>query len=174
MGRRLIAAIAAVACLALFGCTPSNQPEPGPTNGAPADVPDAAPALAAIATAITEKDVSKVPMVRASADAQKEFETVFAGMDDIYPEATPGDIVYGDDGRSATATLHMSLAVAKEPWTYDTTANLKWVDDQWRLDWTPTVLNPDLTSDSRLRRTSAPSRRGAPSSPSAPATGSAC
>ncbi|MDF1488162.1 penicillin-binding transpeptidase domain-containing protein [Tessaracoccus caeni] len=161
MGRRPIAIIAAAACFALFGCTPSNQPEPDPTNNVPSDVPDAAPALAAIATAITEKDITKVPMVRAAADAQEEFETVFAGMDEIYPEITPGDIVYGEDGRSATATLHASLAVTKEPWTYDTTASLKLVDDQWRLDWAPSVLNPDVTSDSRLRRTSSLSRRGA-------------
>lgn len=159
--RRLIAALVAVACLVLWGCTPNDAPSPNPTNPVPADVPDAAPALTVIADAISAKDVTQVPMVRAAADAQAEYDTVFAGMDGIIPAVTPGAISYADDGRTATGTLAVSIPVGREPWTYETTATLKLLDDQWRLDWTPTVLNPDVTSDSRLRRTTIPNTRGA-------------
>lgn len=158
MGRRMIAIFAAVACLVLWACTPGNQSDPDSTNSAPADVPDAAPALAIIAEAIAAKDVSAVAMVGSADEAQAEYETVFAGLDGIVPAVTPGEITY--DGESASGTLEMSLPVAREPWTYQTTAELTLVDEQWLLDWTPRVLNPDVTSDSRLRRTSSPSNRG--------------
>lgn len=157
--RRLIAAFVAVACLTLWGCTPGGAPNPDPMNPVPAGVPDAAPALAVVAKAISTKDVTAVPMVGDAADAQAEYDTVFAGMDGLVPTATPGALSYDDD--TATGALTLSIPVAKKPWTYETTATFTLVDDQWRLDWSPTVLNPDVTADSRLRRTVTPTPRGA-------------
>lgn len=161
--RRLLGIFFACTLL-LVGCTPGDeQPAPAPSadNATPPDgLPAATDALAAVAAALTAKDVSTVPMVHAAADAQADFTTIFAGMDDIYPAVTASGLRYeGDD--TAVGALTMDYPLGLHGWTYDTEARFSYVGDQWRLAWEPSIIHPDLTSESRLRHTQREAKRAA-------------
>lgn len=162
MIRRWLAALMAAAVL-VAGCTgspeetpPEESPEPTAVPARtepPSGVPAANDAAGALAKALTAKDVSAVPMQSRAADAQAEFEAIYSGMGDALPTITVGPVVYPMDGENtALATLQHSLEIGHEPWTFETQATFKHVAGEWRLVWEPTVLHPDLTKLSRLRR----------------------
>lgn len=160
--RRHIAA-AVVLAVALVGCAPGGEkPGPDPTPTAevspPNNLPKADTAVNAIVTALGSKDLSTVPTVKAAADAQADLTTIFAGMDGIYPSFTAGQVAYdGDDTATVPITVEFPN-LGREGWKYETTAKLRH-SDQWRLDWSPTLIHPDLTSDTRLRHTQAEAKR---------------
>lgn len=163
MRRRLIAALVALTTLGA-GCTP-GAPEPGPSSTAaetsrPDDVPQADDAAAALVTALNAQDVSTLPMVRPAADAQADFETIFAGMDEIYPAVELGQIAYADtDGWIAEADLTHTYNLGEAGWTFDTVARFRHSGGQWRLDWQPTIMHPELTAQTRLRHTLSEAKR---------------
>ena len=160
--RRGFAAALVTLALLLAGCAPGpEQPAPSPTEATdpPADLPAADDAVTALVAALNARDVSTLPMVRNPADAQAEFETVFAGMDEIYPTVERTAITY-EDPDGALATLTMTYQLGKDGWTYDSTARLRHIEGVWRVDWSPQLLHPQLTSDSRLRHTTEEARRG--------------
>lgn len=159
MIRHWLAALVA-AVLLVSGCAPDpqDQPDEGPDSAAytqmepPSDLPAADAAAAALAEALAAADVSAIPMQSAAAAAQQELEVIVAGMDDAAPAITVGAIDYSGEDNSATATLQFSFDIGHEPWTYETRPVFKWVDGQWRLVWSPAVVHPELTEQSRMRR----------------------
>ena len=163
--RRFLAAIAVIA-LTFAGCAPGrNEPAPEPSPSAdaspPKDLPQANPAVDALVKALNAKDVSRLPMVKAPADAQAEFKTIFAGMDGIFPQVTAGDVSYGDDDTAEVPLTMTYPNLGREGWKYESKATLAYVDDTWRVDWSPTILHPELTSETRLRHTQKETRRAA-------------
>lgn len=156
MRRRLIAVLMTLAMLVL-GCTPGGEaPSPTPTaeTALPEDVVSADDAATAVVAALNAQDLSAIPMVRSASAAQEDFETIFAGMDEIYPEVTLGDISYADtDGWLAEADLTFDYTLGEDGWTYPSTATFRLSGGQWRLDWAPSVIHPDLTEYTRLRHT---------------------
>ena len=161
--RRGIAAALIGLALILAGCAPGpSQPESSSSalTEPPNDLPTAQPAVDALVAALNAHDVSALQLVRSPADAQEEFTTIFAGMDDIYPSVTAKSIAY-EEPDAAVATLTMAWPLGKEGWTYDTSARLRHIDGVWRVDWAPTIVHPQLTSDSRLRHTQVESKRAA-------------
>lgn len=149
-----------VALLLLAGCssepggneTPST-PLPSGAQAAPPDgVPSADDAAAALAKALEALDISKVPMQSSGQSAQDELETIFAGMDGIKPKVKVGKVGYKADERAAVISLQFSLDVGVHPWTYSSEATMKWVSDQWRLEWSPSIIHSRLTSSNRMRR----------------------
>lgn len=162
---RLLAVILA-AVLLLAGCTPGadgESPGPGPSSTAPAteppdDLPAATSALAALAKALSAQDLSTVQMTTSTAAAQEEFDTVFAGMDGIFPTFTPGEVAY--DGETAVAVMEASYALGVDGWEYATPATFTHRDGEWLLEWHPSVLHPELTADTRLRHSQSEARRG--------------
>lgn len=160
MIRRLLTAVLA-AGLVLTGCTdgpdtpeetPETQAPPAASTTPPDGVDPADDAAATLAGAIAAGDVSSLPMQSQAAEAQAELETIYAGMDDALPQVTVGPITYPPGERAATATLQHTFDIALEPWTFETEATFKYVNNQWRLEWSPAVLHEDLTTDSRMRR----------------------
>lgn len=159
MIRHWLAALVA-AVLLVSGCAPDpqEQPDEGTDSAAqtqmepPSDLPAADEAAAMLAEALAAADVSAIPMQSAAAAAQQELEVIVAGMDDAVPTITVGGIDYSGEDNSATATLQFSFAIGHEPWTYETRPVFKWVDGQWRLVWSPAVVHPELTEQSRMRR----------------------
>lgn len=165
--RRWLAALLA-AGLVLTACT-NDAPEDdeAPETEAPVSEattpPDGAEpaddAVAALVEGLGAADISTLPMQSQAAAAQEDFEVIYAGMGDALPEVAVASIVYPQDENAATATLAHTLDIGHEPWTYETEATFKWVGNQWRLEWDPSILHEELTRDSRLRRTvSEPSR----------------
>ena len=152
--RRWIAAVLAAGVLAT-GCTAGggdnpNDPTPGVESTAAADLPSAEAEGTGLAAALSALDVSTLPVEDPSA-AQSELETIFAGMDGITPAVTLGDIEYSPTAPTARAKLTFAYAIGEQGWTYETVAPLELVDEKWRIEWSPTIIHPQLTSDSRLR-----------------------
>lgn len=159
MTRRLLSVLLA-AFLSLSACAPTppqtQQNGEAATNAAatpPEGTVAADDTAKQLAEALTALEVSKLAMQSAAAEAQDELQLIYAGMDDIHPQVSVDEISYDAATKAAKVTLKHSLPVGKEPWTFDTTATLKWVDDQWRLEWTPSIVHPQLTTSSRMRRT---------------------
>ncbi|HRA04093.1 MAG TPA: NTF2-like N-terminal transpeptidase domain-containing protein, partial [Arachnia sp.] len=155
MRRRLLAAAMTLALL-LAGCAPGpDNPEPNPSGSSSPrrDLPSADEAITAAVEALNAQDVSALPMVGPAADAQADFETIFAGMDEIYPEVSSGSVAYQADDDVAIVNLTMTYPLGREGWTYQTEARLRYSGDRWRLDWAPSIIHPELTETTRLRHT---------------------
>ncbi len=164
-GRRWIAAALAAGVLAT-GCTAgagngdgTPSPSLAPTS-LPDDMPSADPVVTNLATALTALDVTTLP-VEDPAAAQAELETIFAGMDDITPTVTVDEVEYSDADNSARAQLKVEFPLGEKGWEYESFAALDLVDDKWRISWTPTIIHPELTSDSRMRHLRTLPRRAA-------------
>ncbi|GAA4888436.1 penicillin-binding transpeptidase domain-containing protein [Tessaracoccus lubricantis] len=163
--RRLLAAALTVILLA-SGCAPggsdgeSPAPQGSTTGGATpsGELPAADSVLADVAAALTAKDVSKLKMAASNAAAQQELETIFAGMDGIYPTFEPGELAY--EGEGAVGTLKVTFALGEDGWTYSTPAAFTLRADEWVLEWSPTLVHPELTNSTRLRFTQEEARRG--------------
>jgi cell division protein FtsI/penicillin-binding protein 2 len=135
----------AVACTAalLTACS-SGRPDPRDT-------------AEALASGLSRSDVSKVPVTAGGRVTQVDLERIVKSMDGATATVTVDDVSEDDD--SATATLSTSWDLQGSPWTYETTADLSFVDDEWQVVWKPSIVAPDLTADDRLRvRTTAADR----------------
>lgn len=159
--RSWMAAALTVAVLA-SGCTGSVNPDPTPSaSSAPvSNLPPATAVLAALTKGLTELDVSALPVADPAA-AQLELEAIFAGMDGITPVVSVKEVDYSTTADTARATLTFEYPLGENGWTYDTVAPLTLVDDKWTIEWTPTIVHPELTSDSRMRHQRSLPRRAA-------------
>ena len=162
MQRRGWIAVALAATVLATGCTGSGNPAPTPSvSSAPvSNLPPATAVLAQLTSALTTLDVTSLPLEDPAA-AQLEIETIFAGMDGITPEVTVKEVDYSTTADTARATLTFAYPLGENGWTYETVAPLTLVDDEWRIDWTPTIIHPELTSDSRMRHQRSVARRAA-------------
>ena len=152
--RRWIAAALAVGVL-VTGCTAgggneSKGPSSTESSTSVGDLQSADAEVTALVAALNALDVSKLPIADPAA-AQAELETIFAGMDGITPVVTAGDVDYSTTDATARAKLTFEYAIGEQGWTYDTVAPMEMVDDKWQIGWTPTIIHPQLTSDSRMR-----------------------
>ena len=142
MARTLRTTLACVLVMVLAAC------------GSGADQEAAEGLAAQLATALTAGQLGAVPI---QGGGQAELDAVVAGMDGI-PATVTADTVEVD-GDSATATLGWQWDMRGEPWSYTTTAQLQKVDDQWVVQWAPTVVEPSLSGDESLdARTQRPVR----------------
>lgn len=109
-----------------------------------------------LAEALTAGDVSGVPVVASRRPPQSDLERIVEGLGDDSPEVTAAEVETEDD--AATATLTTTRTIRGVPWTYETTASLRRVEDQWRVEWEPSIV-ADVSGDQRLTvRTDAPVR----------------
>lgn len=153
--RRWIAAALAVGVLAT-GCTAgggNGSQDPSSADDAtslPRDLPSAESVVTELAAALTAFDVSALPVAEPAA-AQEELETIFAGMDDITPAVSAGDIEYSAADKTARATLNFDYILGENGWSHPSVVPLEYIDDAWQIAWTPTIIHPQLTSESRFR-----------------------
>lgn len=153
MERRRLAAIALTALVALSGgCAPVNAPNtPEQTVTAPArDLPPADATARTLASALTELEMADVAVSDPDA-AQEDLEAIFAGMDGIRPEVTVSDIDYSEVADEAVIHLQHEYPIGVRGWKFASTARLVLVDGEWEISWSPQIVHPRLTSDSRLR-----------------------
>ncbi|MDO5736961.1 MAG: penicillin-binding transpeptidase domain-containing protein [Propionibacteriaceae bacterium] len=149
--RRWITAAVAVGILAT-GCTSGNGPDdPSATEtAAGSSLPPADTVVADLVAGLNAFDVTTLPVTDPTA-AQAELETVFVGMDGITPTVTAGSIEYSDSDETARAKLTFEYPVGVDGWTYESVAPLELAAKEWKIEWTPTIIHPQLTSDSRMR-----------------------
>ncbi|NTW40755.1 MAG: penicillin-binding protein, partial [Cellulomonadaceae bacterium] len=150
---RVGAALLAVALAAsLASCTPST--------------PDPDAAAAALAQALTDRDLDGVPLSGATpAEATAALLAATQGLGEAAPTVTVaavGEPTTEDDGaRSASVELAFSWDLgAAAPWTYATTAHLDLVDGDWVTQWTTFLLAPDLRETETLSTARISAERG--------------
>ncbi|WP_185975688.1 penicillin-binding transpeptidase domain-containing protein [Tessaracoccus rhinocerotis] len=158
MGRRRVAAIVLSLGMMVTGACAPLSPEPDesapPTTESipPVDLPSADPLVADLAAALTEFDVTKLPLADPER-AQEDLEAIFAGMDGIRPTVTAEGVQYEAEAGTAVGTLTHSYDIGLEGWTFQTTVPLEFADDQWQVTWSPQLIHSQLTTDSRMRHT---------------------
>ncbi|GEL96004.1 penicillin-binding transpeptidase domain-containing protein [Cellulomonas composti] len=147
LGAAVIGASAALA----GACTDSP---PGPD--------EAAADLASALRTGTFENVELVGTTTAAAAAEART-AAYAGMGDREVDVTVREVSTDpDDEAAATVSLAYSWDldpdVEGDEWEYVTTAHLERTDDEWRAQWRPAILAPDLVADEVLRvvRESAP------------------
>lgn len=149
--RELVTILSALVVLA--GCSSLTL---GPRPGVPeTDVKELAAALEA-------GSLDEIPLV--DADGAQEDLSAALGTMNALPTVTPGSVEISSDstGYIATAQLTVEWALPGDPWSYATEAVLEHSDeDEWKTRWSPAMLHPDLTADTRLVRTQALGDRGA-------------
>lgn len=71
------------------------------------------------------------------------------GLDGAKLRARPGEV--DERGDRAVGSLALTWAVPQlGPWQYDTRFGLERSDDTWVIRWTPEIIHPKLTADTRL------------------------
>lgn len=161
--RRLSAALALVPLVLVSAC--SGDPDDG-EGAPPADLAnDLAAGLeltaAAIGTDKKEEAASGAAMPDVAfvgqdpAAVAEDFVAVVAGMNGIAP-TVEGEI----SGDAITLTWSWPVVEGKEPWTYETTAEVGEDGDSWAVVWDRTVVEPSLKKNDTLEATTVPARRG--------------
>ncbi|WP_051208154.1 penicillin-binding transpeptidase domain-containing protein [Propionicicella superfundia] len=136
--------------LAVSGCTSIGL---GPRP----DVPTAE--AGTLASALGAGKLDGVTLVD-SAGAQDDLTAALGTMGAL-PKVTVGTITVSDDssGYIATADLTVAWTLPGGDWSYQTQAVLEH-DSEWKVRWTPAILHPQLTAQTRLVRTQALGDRG--------------
>jgi hypothetical protein len=152
MGARRIAALTTVLLAGtLTGCSGSDD-EP--------EVPDPEQAVTALAAALESGDFSEVPLAGTSTRAvTRSFEQTVEGMGEVEPTLEVVDVVQGDG--AATATLGWYWPLGAQQWDYRSEAELELVEGEWRVAWSPTVVEPSLAKGAVLDASTIAAERGA-------------
>ena len=121
--------------------------------------PDPQEAADTLAAALSSGDFGKVGFISATPDAvAATYATTVEGMGDVTPKVSAGDVK--ESGDSATTTLAWTWPVAGDDWTYETTARMTRVDDEWQVAWDPAVVEADLADGDTLDLTTIAAQRG--------------
>ena len=132
--------------LALAGCGIS-LPKPNPdSNG---DTPDRA--AAALAAGLSAKDLSPLPFVGSTGTAVNDaLKPLVSGMGPLKPSVTVASV--SRDRSSATAHLSFGWTFPGIPerWAYQTEAKLTEESGQWKTNWQPSIVQPQLDGTNRL------------------------
>lgn len=144
----LLLALALTPALAACDQVPGVEPDPEPDQAA-----------ADLATGLAGGDLSAVVFTDTTgAQATTGYTTAVEGMGEIEPTVEVAGVEEADG--AATATLSWSWPVAETPWTYESEAPLELVDDEWRVAWTPAIIEPSLSEGEVLDTTPIGARRG--------------
>ncbi|MDQ3627991.1 MAG: penicillin-binding transpeptidase domain-containing protein [Actinomycetota bacterium] len=146
MNRRTTAALLVGCYLMTTACTETEDAaEPNPA-------PEATETVADLTAGLESFDLSGLTFGRVSrARAAAGLSTAVDGLGDLRPTVTAGDISQGDATASAELAYAWDLdADGEDDWTYGTTADLTRIDDDWHVQWTPSLLAPELRTDEVL------------------------
>ena len=135
-----------ILAVALAGCgisLPKLNPD---SNG---DTPDRA--AAALAAGLSARDLSPLPFVGSTGTAVNDlFKPLVSGMGPLKPSVTVASV--SRERSSATARLSFSWTFPgiPESWAYQTEAKLSKESGQWKTNWQPSIVQPQLDGTNRL------------------------
>jgi len=134
----LVAAVLGLTACSL-GDSPGSQPSPGADQMA-----------ASLASALEEGTIDGLPLAGDASRAELDYQQATGAMDGLVPEVSVGAITYDSAGTTATVELGQTYSFDQGDWEFTSSATLTWTDNQWLVDWNPTVVHPQLTSTTRL------------------------
>ncbi|GAB2712537.1 penicillin-binding transpeptidase domain-containing protein [Arthrobacter bambusae] len=92
-----------------------------------------------------------------AAAANEQLKAVFAALDPAKPSVESGAVKL--DGDKASVPLNFTWKIGTAEWKYTSQAALKKSGDKWAVQWTTTLLEPDLKDGEVLDKTvTAPTR----------------
>lgn len=153
MRRWLVAWLLACA-LVLTGCS-GDEDAPAEQNPSkpPANVPDAVPVVTALAEGLDTAELTQTPFVDSAklAAAQEDLDIIMARTGDIQPAVEFSRMTYGPGDAQATGYVAYTWEIDTSTWEYETAVPLKLTGGKWYVEWSPTIVHPNLTEESRLR-----------------------
>jgi len=118
--------------------------------------PDAEPTVESLVAGLEAGDLADVPLQDGEAAA---YAAVLEPLgDELRPQVEAGEAVVED--QRATVPLSWTWDVDGSTWTYDTQARLVLAGEQWRVAWSPTLVEPSLRDGEQLDADRVPARRG--------------
>jgi cell division protein FtsI/penicillin-binding protein 2 len=122
--------------------------------------PEPDQAAADLATGLAGGDLGDVSFTATTGtQVTAALTTAVEGLGDLTPTVTVQDVSDPADDAS-TATLAWSWPVGASTWDYTTEAPLELVEGEWRVAWSPAVLEPSLVEGEVLETSSIGARRG--------------
>lgn len=120
--------------------------------------PDPADAAEELAAALESGDVTGVAFEGSTPEqVAADLDTITGGLGEAAPAVEVGEVTEDDGG--ATAALAWSWP-AYPGWTYETTVGLTEGEEEWAVEWAPTVVHPDLGAGGSLDATRLQPTRG--------------
>jgi cell division protein FtsI/penicillin-binding protein 2 len=111
-----------------------------------------------LASSLAGLDVGALPLAgKEGAAANEQLKSVFAALDSK-PEVSSGEVKL--DGGSATVPLDYRWKIGSAEWKYTVQATLEKTDDQWRTQWSPALLAPELGEQEVLQVKTTTAKRG--------------
>ncbi len=92
-----------------------------------------------------------------AAAANEQLKAVFAALDPAKPSVESGAVKL--DGDKASVPLNFTWKIGTAEWKYTSQAALKKSGDKWAVQWTTTLLEPDLKDGEVLDKTVTPPAR---------------
>jgi hypothetical protein len=121
--------------------------------------PDPVAAATSLAEGLGSGDLSGVSFSGATAaQADQAYGDAVAGHGGVTPKVEVAGVERNGDS-AATATLSWSWPLGTG-WTYQSTAPMKLVGQQWEVAWAPAVVEPSLDGSSALEATTVEAKRG--------------
>ncbi len=142
--------------LLLVGCASQSEP-PEPSITTPAGAAELATELA---DALASGDLSTLAISGSVPEARLDYDQLTVGMGDLLPEVQVGGIEYDASANTARVQLDQRFSFPQGDWSFSTTATLHYDGAVWLVDWSPTILHPDLTRATRLYHERIPASRG--------------
>lgn len=123
------------------------------------DREEAERAVTSLREGLVASDLADVPLTGATPEeATAELETVVAGLGDVDPQVTTGDVTV--DGDTGTATLDWVWQLGDQTWSHTSTVALRSEGDDWQVVWSPTVVESSLAEGEVLRADTTAAVRG--------------
>ena len=111
---------------------------------------DPKPDVSALTKAFASGDFTGVVFTGSTTPQQVEtdYERITKGLTDGLDGAKPTVTASTPSvtGNSAESTLTWTWPIPARAWTYTSLVELRKQNDQWQVDWSPTVVSPELTS----------------------------
>ena len=108
-------------------------------------------AATTLAAGLAKKDLTAVEFVGATgAEVDKLFQPLVTGIGPNRPEVTVAHVTR--QGQSATASLSLTwnFPGVPQPWAYTTEARLTEEAGDWKINWLPSIVQPNLDGSNRL------------------------
>ncbi len=102
-----------------------------------------------LVVALAVGDISSIEAIDQDR-AVRDHEQVIGSMGALLPNTSLAGITYKDGGRTADVLINQEYAFPQGSWTFQTHATLRH-DDTWLLDWSPSIVHPQLSATTRLR-----------------------
>lgn len=151
--RRLTVVVCLI--LGLVGCTQSpSNPDAPPT-------PDGATVLAnQLAAALAAGSIESLPLTGDPARAVLDHQQITGSMGGLWPSVSVGAVNHYDQGDSAGVQLIQNYHFAQGDWTFNSAATLRHSEQGWQVEWSPTIVHPELDATSRLYHERVVAKRG--------------